>query len=142
MRFACLALARWFFGRRVLSGNYPDGSTGNLPFIPAHIKKPFTAQRYYFTGCKLRKQEEFSEKPGFFSGFFAPIRLGSGLSGWLMQYSRVRGKNPAASSFLYFVENTNAASAGFCSGGRCVQNLNSAGFPVRTPPCALGNTPI
>ncbi|MEN6417990.1 MAG: hypothetical protein ABFC73_03625 [Clostridiaceae bacterium] len=75
-----------------LSGNYPDGSTGNLPIIPAHIKtKPSWREHDYSTGINERMQEEFSDKPPFFKPFFS----GSSRTGWLKQYSRAGGKNPA-----------------------------------------------
>ncbi|MPN33345.1 hypothetical protein SDC9_180831 [bioreactor metagenome] len=85
-----------------LSGNYPDGSTGNLPIIPAHIKtKPLWREHDYFTGIKSRMQEEFSEKAAFFKPFFG----GSSRRGWLMQYSRARGKNPAVISGVFICLN-------------------------------------
>ena len=82
-----------------LSGNYPDGSTGNLPIIPAHIKtKPLWREHDYFTGIKSRMQEEFSEK----TAFFEPFSGDSNQRDWLMQYSRAADKNPAELSSVLF----------------------------------------
>ena len=64
-----------------LSGNYPDGRTGNLPIIPAHIKtKPLWREHDYFTGIKSRMQEEFSEKPLVFEPFSVVPAVQAGLS--------------------------------------------------------------
>lgn len=93
-----------------LSGNYPDGSTGNLPIIPAHIKtKPLWREHDYFTGINERMQEEFFEKPPFFEPFFGdPSR-----TGWLMQYSRAGGKNPAEVFRESFCRNGKSRTGGF-----------------------------
>ncbi len=109
-----------------LSGNYPDGSTGNLPIIPAHIKtKPLWREHDYFTGINERMQEEFFEKPPFCEPFFGD----SSRTGWLKQYSRAGGKNPAKVSERFFDPAAKAARSGVAPAARgflCVWMCNGA----------------
>jgi hypothetical protein len=54
-----------------LSGNYPDGSTGNLPFIPAHTKTfAIAARTFRFYTMEYTNASVFFRKSAVFSAFF------------------------------------------------------------------------